>query len=133
MKFDKSKVYTALNADELKAGSKVIVADTMEILKDRVAQDGPVETLKYVQSESALYRFKTQDRFKTQGQNALAYLVEEPAKLQWTDLKVGDIIQNGKLTAMVTSIDSDPDEFHIYAGDVWFSDKELTYWRKVEQ
>ena len=129
MKFDKSKVYTAVNADELKAGSKVIVADTMEILKDRVAQDGPVETLRLVQSEGAFYRFKTQ------GQYALAYLVSEPEQLKWTDLKVGDIITNGRLTAMVLSIDSEPelDELHIYAGDVWYSDEELTYWRKVEQ
>ena len=129
MKFDKSKVYTAVNADELKAGSKVIVADTMEILNDRVAQDGPVETLRLVQSEGAFYRFKTQ------GQYALAYLVSEPEQLKWTDLKVGDIITNGRLTAMVLSIDSEPelDELHIYAGDVWYSDEELTYWRKVEQ
>lgn len=129
MKFDKSKVYTAVNADELKAGSKVIVADTVEILKDRVAQDGPVETLRLVQSEGAFYRFKTQ------GQYALAYLVEEPAKLKWTDLKVGDIITNGRLTSMVLSIDSEPefDELHIYAGDFWYSNEALTDWRKVEQ
>lgn len=129
MEFDISRVYTAVNADELKVGSKVIVADSMEILKDRVAQDGPVETLRLVQSEGAFYRFKTQ------GQYTLAYLVEEPAKLKWTDLKVGDIIQNGKLTAMVTSIEPEPelDELHIYAGDTWYSDEELKCWEKVEQ
>lgn len=33
MDFDKSKVYTALNADELKLGSKVIVADDLKTLK----------------------------------------------------------------------------------------------------
>ena len=36
MEFDKSRVYTALNADELKVGSKVIVADSLQGLKDRV-------------------------------------------------------------------------------------------------
>lgn len=33
MDFDKSKVYTTLNADELKVGSKVIVAYTLGALK----------------------------------------------------------------------------------------------------
>jgi len=33
MEFDKSKVYTTLNADELKIGSKVIVADDLGTLK----------------------------------------------------------------------------------------------------
>ena len=36
MKFDKSRVYTALNADELKVGSKVIVADSVRALKNAV-------------------------------------------------------------------------------------------------
>lgn len=133
MKFDKNKVYTVLNADELKAGSKVIVADTVEILKDRVAQDGPVETLRLVQSEGAFYRFKTQ------GQYALAYLVDAPSKLKWTDLKIGDVIRRkDNLTAMVTSIDTDVEEAglqvcHIYAGDYWYSDRELEEFEKVEK
>lgn len=33
MKFDKNKVFTALNADELPIGSKVIVADNLASLK----------------------------------------------------------------------------------------------------
>ena len=36
MEFDKNKVYTALNADELKVGSKVIVANYLESLKAQV-------------------------------------------------------------------------------------------------
>ena len=36
MEFDKSKIYTAANADELKIGSKVVVADTLEDLKQCV-------------------------------------------------------------------------------------------------
>ena len=31
MEFDKSKVYTALNADELEVGSMVIVADSLPV------------------------------------------------------------------------------------------------------
>lgn len=33
MEFDKSRVYSTLNADELKVGSKVIVAETLTHLK----------------------------------------------------------------------------------------------------
>lgn len=36
MKFDKSKLYTAVNADELKVGSKVFVADNLEELRTEV-------------------------------------------------------------------------------------------------
>lgn len=39
MKFDISRVYTAVNADELKAGDKVIVADTIEILKEKISEN----------------------------------------------------------------------------------------------
>ena len=37
MEFDKSRVFTTVNADELKVGSKVIVADNLASLKRRVA------------------------------------------------------------------------------------------------
>ena len=36
MEFDKSKIYTVLNADELKLGSKVYVADSLEALQSYV-------------------------------------------------------------------------------------------------
>ena len=36
MEFDKSRVYTALNADELEVGSMVIVADSLFILRNTV-------------------------------------------------------------------------------------------------
>lgn len=38
MQFNKSKVYTALNADELEVGSMVIVADSLDILRDEVKE-----------------------------------------------------------------------------------------------
>lgn len=40
MESDKSKVYTVLNADELKLGSGVIVADTLKDLKNKVEMGG---------------------------------------------------------------------------------------------
>lgn len=36
MEFDKSRVYTAVNADELKIGSKCIFADTLGALSAKV-------------------------------------------------------------------------------------------------
>jgi len=39
MKFDKSRVYTAVNADELKIGSKCIFADTVKALRKKVQAD----------------------------------------------------------------------------------------------
>lgn len=126
-KFNVSRVYTAVNADELKVGSKVIVADNLAELKAKVEADTKPVTLRCIEPDDRLYRFLT-----IYPHSALAYLVSEPEVLKWTDLKVGDIITNDLLTAMVTGIDSDPDELHIYAGDVWYSDEELKEWRKVE-
>lgn len=36
MEFDKSRVYTVLNADELQIGSKVILGNTLSELKEAV-------------------------------------------------------------------------------------------------
>ena len=57
MEFDKSRVYTALNADELKAGSTVIVADTLAELKERVQKGEPITTIDDVRTENYGYRF----------------------------------------------------------------------------
>ena len=132
MEFDKSKVYTALNADELKVGSKVIIADTLECLKSRVREN---DTSNYsgrllsVFPEDCQYRFQFEDENKY----ALAYLVEEPEekKLKWTDLKVGDVIKEGSATVMVTIVDSSDYDCHIFAGCEWYSDKMLEKLEKV--
>lgn len=71
MKFDKSRVYTVINAEELKAGDKVIVADTIEILKERVEKEHKICELLGVASEKNPYRFAIDDVLY-----ALAYLVE---------------------------------------------------------
>ncbi len=39
MEFDKSKVYTTVNADELKIGSKGYFANTLNLLKKRVSEE----------------------------------------------------------------------------------------------
>ena len=132
MEFDKSKVYTALNADELKVGSKVIIADNLGRLKQYVENDYCIVLLEDVRSEEYDSRFSNGEAYYN-----LAYLVSEPEekKLKWTDLVIGDIITDGFNTAMVTHINSISDEEeHIYAGAWWISDKELANeWEKVDR
>lgn len=134
MDFDVSKVYTAANADQLKVGSKVIVADALAVLKARVEEtDGEgVDEIKSILSEECCERFDIVGK----APYTLCYLVAEPGELKWTDLKIGDIIENeNSLTCMVTAIDvKNEDGIHIYAGDLWLSDSELADdWKKVEE
>lgn len=130
MEFDKSRVYTALNADELKVGSIVCVADSLSKLKSRFYR-GKTGALSQINSEDSQYRF----RFET-CDFALAYLIEPPEEkvLKWTDLKVGDIIttKDGSQTAMVIRINLDGKDSHINIG-FWVRDTDLeTYWEKKE-
>ena len=135
MEFDKSRAYTALNADELKVGSEVIVADDISHLKDFV-KDEVVCTLEHVTAESQGYRFVANKGIHY----LLAYLVAEPEekKLKWVDLVVGDVLQSkykdGYRFAMVSRVDtySETDR-HICIGDEWLSDVKLIEWEKVEE
>lgn len=80
MKFDKSKVYTALNADEVKVGSKGYYADCLKDLEERVNSDNKAyyNTLVEINPTSDVYRFKKGAAFTSE--YALFYLVEEPEK-----------------------------------------------------
>lgn len=134
MEFDKSRVYTALNADELKIGSRVIVSDYLANLKNYVEAEESTATLKDILCEDKLCRFDTDG-----GEFALAYLVLEPdeKKLKWTDLELGDIIQNKESTHryMITGIDTRPSsKTHIFNGVDWLDEIDLEcYWEKVEK
>ena len=138
MEFDKSRVYTALNADELKIGSKVLVSNCISTLKDQVAnyKEGDTRELISICSESSL-----DGRFETIANiYHLAYLVSEPEekKLKWTDLKVKDVIRRGKETAEVTYLNEEGIEgkpnIHLWVGYVGvIRDEELSQWEKVEE
>jgi len=74
MKFDKSRVFTAVNANELKPGDKVIVSDTMSMLTLLVRETTDsmeLATLKKVHLDNEVARFET-----STGNWCLAYLVE---------------------------------------------------------
>lgn len=137
MKFQKERVYTAVNAEKLRIGSKVIIADSLGALKNLVDKGDKrnIHNLVKVYEETAQHRFKVDNGYDCE--YALAYLVEEPAKLKWTDLKVGDVIRSkdGNSTALVTRIDKEDRtgyERHISIGFEWLDDTSLANWETVE-
>jgi len=73
MEFDRSRVYSAVNADELKPGDKVIVADTLDLLKRCVKDSNPISTIRTIEPEDFMFRFAIENNTAT---FALAYLVE---------------------------------------------------------
>ena len=73
MEFDKNRVYTLLNADEVKVGSKAIVADNLLELKECVLKHRLPKIIKKVESEDSEHRFLCDDSFYY----ALAYLIEK--------------------------------------------------------
>lgn len=136
MEFQKERCYTAVNADQLKVGSKVIVADALAVLKAKVEETDGNCCGKNVNQIESILNEEFCERFEVTGNifYALCYLVAEPEGLKWTDLKIGDTIENeNSLTCMVTAIDAkNKDGIHIYAGDLWLSDSELAEdWEKV--
>ena len=74
MEFDKSRVYTAVNADELPIGSKCVFADTIQGLKERKY----IDTLVGVADERRVCRFVSEHG--SDWKYALAYLIEPPAE-----------------------------------------------------
>ena len=141
MEFDIKQVYTCVNADELKVGSKVICADDLGTLKEIIRQikseeddnDNWIENLEEVRNENSEFRFVT-----SQADYNLAYLISEPEerKLKWTDLKIGDVIkkeyEDGYRYATVIRIDTYSTNKHIGLGGEWLTDDELEDWEKVE-
>ncbi|WP_444818467.1 hypothetical protein E4N82_09045 [Treponema denticola] len=74
MEFDESRVYTALNADELKIGSRCIFADDLNSLREKTQEaEHHVSKLAAVKEEDEIYRFDNYD-----DAYALAYLIEPP-------------------------------------------------------
>lgn len=75
MEFDIKRVFTSVNADELKIGSLVYLASNMAELKTKVKNNQDSYILEYIMSENY------SDRFKAKGniiRYPLAYLVKGP-------------------------------------------------------
>lgn len=136
MEFDINRVYSSVNADELKVSSKVIVADSLGLLKRLVelSDKANIHKLTKICDCNAQHRFKVDNGYDCE--YALCYLLEEPTSLKWTDLKVGDVIRNkdSEIECLVLSLDKrSTDTKHIKAGDFWLTDEELEEWEKVEE
>ncbi|AIW89788.1 hypothetical protein JO41_08295 [Treponema sp. OMZ 838] len=78
MEFDKSRVYTAVNADELKVGSKCIFANTVQDLKAFVKTKSPA-TLTSIGDESSPKRFMGSYGYADVAY-LFAYLIKPPAE-----------------------------------------------------
>lgn len=76
MEFDKSKVYTALNADDLPIGSKCIFANTIGELRRDVRKEFHERILIGIDSEESANRFRSDGLVWYN----FAYLVEPPAE-----------------------------------------------------
>ena len=81
MEFDKSRVYTALNAEELPIGSKCVFADDLRELRRLVSIEDTSQVLIAIKGESYKYRFE-QAKADCMGDTlfALAYLIESPTE-----------------------------------------------------
>lgn len=132
MEFDVKRIYTAVNAEEVKVGSKVICGDNISILKKRLeGGDVHIHELTSILAENLATRFRVKDF----GDYALCYLVSEPKKktVKWIDLKIGDVIKKGTKRYIVIGIEEKNSCNHILAGQGWLSDEELEEWEKVEE
>ena len=130
MEFQKERIFTALNADELKVGSKVIAANNIDSLKCKVYDGDDIREVKKILEASYERRFQLDCR----GAYPFVYLVSKPGekKLKWTDLKIGDLIRQGTVSLLVIGIDTNPSTVrHIYAGS-WLLNSDLEGWEKVE-
>ena len=74
MKFDKTRVYTAFNADEVKVGSKGYFADSISVLKKKVKDGDELLTLTKIFGEESATRFSV----SPVSSYILFYFVEEP-------------------------------------------------------
>ena len=78
MEFDKSHVFSAVNADELPIGSKCIFADTVKALRKKVQAD---DYAQYVQPFIRLHDNGYDVQFLADCYTyAYAYLIEPPSK-----------------------------------------------------
>lgn len=104
MEFDESKVYTLINADKVKIGSKGYYADDLETLKERVNSHsrrwcGEVDK---IYDTDSTYRFA----IKNNTQFILFYLVEEPEEKKYRPYHNTSEIPSGALLNIVVSGDN---------------------------
>ena len=107
MELDKSRVYTAVNADELKIGSRCIFANTILSLREEV------ESLKggeFIGELIAILDDNLVNRLKGEkGASPLAYLIEPPAEPKYKPFEsVEKAMEVIKKTRWVDKIKNNP-------------------------
>ena len=101
MKFDKTRVYSAYNADEVKVGSKGYFADSISDLKKKVDEGSELLTLTKIYGEESATRFS----ISTISSYILFYLVEEPKEKVYRPYNDTAEIPGGALHKIVVSSD----------------------------
>lgn len=132
MEFDKSRVYTALNADELKVGSTVFVADTLAYLKEVVNVERSDRRVKLdrIASECCESRFHANGNIWS-----LAYLIsppKEPKYKPFSDTETAFMIiaahrgwiRRENMYFFITSLDINHVEEQIKTNEGWMSAKD---------
>lgn len=101
MKFDKTRVYTAFNADEVKVGSKGYFADSISDLKKKVKDGDELLTLTKIFGEESATRFSVSPI----SSYILFYFVEEPEEKIYRPYNNTAEIPGGALHKIVISSD----------------------------
>ena len=138
MEFDKSRVYTAVNADELRIGDRVILGDSLSELREEVQaeKEAAIQNLMIIHGENMSFRF-TGDKYHSG--RSLAYLIEPPAEPKYKPFESVDkameaikahgryvIKTNNMMSAfLVTEDDKDQGESRIFIDGYWYSLQEL--------
>lgn len=101
MEFDKTRVYSACNADEVKVGSKGYFADSISELKRKISEGDEPLTLTKICGEEAATRFTT----LSASVYLLFYLVEEPKEKVYRPYNDTAEMPNGAVLNIVVSGD----------------------------
>ena len=103
MEFDESKVYTPINADKVKIGSKGYYADNLKTLKEIVDSHSErwLGKVDKIYGTDSTYRFAIKNNTKF----VLFYLVEEPEEKKYQPYYNTDEIPGGALHKIVVNVD----------------------------
>ena len=101
MEFDKTRVYSACNADEVKIGSKGYFADSISELKRKISEGDEPLTLVKICGEEAATRFTT----LSASVYLLFYLVEGPKEKVYRPYNDTAEMPNGAMLNVVVSGD----------------------------
>ena len=99
MEFDKTRVYSACNADEVKVGSKGYFADSINELKKKVNEGNELLTLVKIYGEESATRFSVSPI----SSYILFYLVEEPKEKVYRPYDDTAEMPNGAILNTVVS------------------------------